>query len=129
MALPQTYQELADLLFQKEEEVEARWLAEFRREQDIWMKRCRKALEDGRQEGLKHTDHDRAMVKVGRELAKTFPTNWTTTPTDYDAETEEALKFLGMAKDFAKIIDAIKEHPMLESEWDRFCMALRMAQE
>jgi hypothetical protein len=37
--------------------------------------------------------------------------------------------YLTVGTDFAKIMNVVHENPTLKSEWDRFCMFLRLAQD
>lgn len=38
-------------------------------------------------------------------------------------------KYMSMGLDFEKIINVVNTNPTLKSEWDRFCVFLRLAQE
>ena len=43
--------------------------------------------------------------------------------------TTTMVKYISMGIDFEVILKAIKDNPMLMSEWERFMVSLRMAQE
>lgn len=49
--------------------------------------------------------------------------------TDFDAVAKVCARYAAMGKDFDTLMTAVKADVMLSSEWERFAMMLRMAQE
>lgn len=136
-----------ELMFEREQAIEDRWLEEFRQQED----RLRERIEA--QQPLKF-----AHAKIGEAARATLRTkgvvisdlyshtqvaviaNAVTNATvnasmqlpDIDdnaviESVDATVTYITMGRDFEVILQAIKDNPTLMSEWERFMLMLRMA--
>ena len=109
----------ADDMFEREQAIEERWLAEFREQEETLRKRFES------REPMRI-----AQARVGEAVdavlnsRSILPQNVTN-----DVIIETSVKYISMGLDFEIILNAIKDNPILMSEWERFMVMLRMAQE
>jgi hypothetical protein len=125
-AKPMTMDDMLD----REIAIEKRWLEQFRDHE--------KMLEHHFElrDGIKA-----AQAKIGEAAQSALHTKGVVIPSLYlnqgpqvnpEATVEiidAAVTYIEMGRDFEVILQAIKDNPTLKSEWDRFMMFLRMAQE
>ena len=109
-----------DDLFEREQEIEKRWLEAFR-EQEL---NLRNRFESQEPDRVKSARIGQAVVAV---FNSRFPIS--TVGSEEEEITTTMVKYISMGIDFEVILKAIKDNPMLMSEWERFMVSLRMAQE
>ena len=125
-------------IFEREAAIEKRWLEQFQEQEKILIERI-----EARQ------PRKIAMAKIGEGALMTLDAKGVVLPSIYiqqpanaagnvvrdeidnDAVTEiEAIAstYITMGRDFEIILQAIKDNPLLMSEWERFMLSLKMAQ-
>jgi hypothetical protein len=119
-----------DQIFEREQAIEKRWLEQFREHEEKIIQRYE--ARDGERA---------AQAKVGQAAQSALHVKGVVIPSLYsnpgtavdpDAITEvidATVTYIEMGRDFEIILQAIKENPLLMSEWERFMIALRMASE
>ena len=127
-----------ELMFEREQAIEARWLEQFREQEE----RLRERIEA--QQPLKF-----AHAKIGEAARATLRTKGVVLSNLYQQQTANAnaaptllpeiddnaviesvdatVTYITMGRDFEVILQAIRDNPTLMSEWDRFMLMLRMA--
>lgn len=108
-----------DDLFEREQEIEKRWLEAFREQES----NLRLRFESQEPTRVKYALVGQAVVAV---FNSRFPISL---PMVEEEITTTMVKYISMGIDFEVILKAIKDNPMLMSEWERFMVILRMAQE
>lgn len=73
---------------------------------------------------------ERAFGNVGRKVMRGLKDKGVNLPSIPTPGTDQiCARYARTGKDFDTLMDAVKNDVMLKSEWDRFCMMLRLAQE
>ena len=120
-----------DQIFEREQAIERRWLEQFR-DHELALEKKFEA-----RDGLKA-----AQAKIGQAALNALHVKGVVIPPIYqytplgeviddDAVIEvvdAAVTYIEMGRDFEVILQAIKENPFLMGEWERFMVALRMAE-
>jgi hypothetical protein len=128
-----------DQIFEREQAIENRWLEEFRQQEDRLrlqfesrepMQVAQAKIGQAAQSAL----HNKNVVipSLYGAATATFAAGIPTMPAiDDNAVTEvvdATITYIHMGRDFEVILQAIKENPLLMSEWERFMLSLRLAQ-
>jgi hypothetical protein len=74
---------------------------------------------------------ERGFGEIGRAVMRTLRQKGVpvgNSPVPGSGTDKLAAKYAAMGKDFDTLMEAIKGDVFLESEWDRFCMMLRLAE-
>jgi hypothetical protein len=127
-----------DQIFEREQQIEKRWLEQFREQEETLrqqferrepMKTAQAKIGEAAQSAL----HNKNVVIPS--LYKPQPANavGNTIPEVNDEAVIEivdaTVTYIQMGRDFEVILQAIKENPLLMSEWERFMMMLRLAED
>ena len=123
-----------DQIFEREQKIEARWLEQFKEQETEIAARYERmnGFRDAQAkigEAAQSALHNKNVV-----ISPIIPHGMNTFPVtvDQDAVTEvidATITYITMGRDFEIILQAIKDNPTLKSEWDRFCMMLRLAED
>lgn len=76
--------------------------------------------------------HERKFGDIGRTVLRALKNkgvNLTPVSSPLPGTDQVCARYATMGKDFDTLMEAVKRDVMLKSEWDRFCMMLRLAQE
>ena len=77
-------------------------------------------------------EYERKFAEIGRTVIRALKnkgTNLCPGSLPVAGTDQVCARYATMGKDFDTLMEAVKRDVMLKSEWDRFCMMLRLAQE
>jgi len=132
-----------DQIFEREQAIEKRWLEQFREQEEVLRKQweSRDAMRTAQAkigQAAQSALHNKNVVipslypNINPGLTVSIGGTPPANEIDEDAVTEivdATITYIEMGRDFEIILQAIKDHPMLVSEWERFLVTLRMCQE
>lgn len=124
-----------DQMFEREQAIEKRWLEQFREHEEKIIQRY-EARDGERAAQAKIGQAAQSALHVkGVVIPSLYKLNSTpNAPSEIDPNavieiTDATVSYIEMGRDFEIILQAIKDNPLLMSEWERFMVALRMASE
>jgi hypothetical protein len=73
---------------------------------------------------------ERKFGDIGRTVVRALRSKGVNLPASPTPGTDKICsRYAQMGKDFDTLMEAVKKDVILKSEWDRFCMVLRLSQE